>query len=267
MNKARRAAAWSAWWLLGLVGNLAPLAQAQSPILRGRDTRTLAPETVQAGRRHWGADLTLGGISTRGNVDTNLYNGGFSLFTSKAPSSVYLSGTAIYGTKGSVRQQNQGAMTFRYDHALRGAWKAFAFDTNAYNEFLRLNYRHTVGAGPWVDLAAGPSTHGLSLAVTHEYERFEGGVREDAARLSLRTLSKIPVSELAQLTADIFYVPKADDFGDYHFYAELAFQTMFWKENLGMKVSWIEEYDSRPRPGVRRMDTLWLTSLTLRFGI
>ena len=32
------------------------------------------------------------------------------------------------------------------------------------------------------------------------------------------------------------------------------------------KLSWVDEYDSRPRPGVRRNDMVWLVSLTSHFG-
>lgn len=241
-------------------------AWAQSPFLRGTDTRTSTPQAVMAQRKQWGVDLAFGGSFNRGNTDVNYLNTSFALFKAWAPASVYLTGSMIYNTFGDRRVLNQGTLTSRYDHVLQGPWKVFLFNTNAYNEFLRLDYRTSTGAGPWYDLALGPTKHGLSLALTHNYEKFQGGVIERTGRLSFRNLSRIPISDAAELRADFFYVPKLDEAADYHLFAEISLQTMIWKDNLGLRLSWIDEYDSRPKPGVRPNDTLWLTSLTLHFG-
>lgn len=172
----------------------------------------------------------------------------------------------IYNTFGGVRTLNQGALTARFDRTLRGPWKLFAYHTAAYNEYTRLDYRSTTGLGPWYDLSLGPTSHGLSLAAAHEYERFKGGRVQRAPRLSYRQRSRLPVSPAAGLDADFFYVPKFDDFDDYRLYAEISLRTLFWKDTLGLSLSWIEEYDSRPKPGVKPNDTLWLTSLSVRLG-
>lgn len=219
-----------------------------------------------AARKEWGADLAFGGSFNRGNTDVNYLNTSFAFFRAWRPSTVYLTGAMVYNTFGGRRVLNQGSLTARYDHALQGPWKAFVFSTHAYNEFLRLDYRATMGAGPWYDLALGPTRHGLSLALTRDYEKFKGGLVERSVRVSFRDISKVPISQAAELGADLFYVPKADEFGDYHLFAEISLQTMIWRDNLGLKLSWIDEYDSRPKPGVKPNDTLWLTSLTFHFG-
>ncbi len=99
-----------------------------------------------------------------------------------------------------------------------------------------------------------------------EYEKFHGGGIERAGRLSFRSLSRASLSKTAEVTADVFYVPKLDAPSDYRFSAELGIESLIWKDNLGLKVSWLEEYDSRPRLGVKRHDQLWVTSLTFHFG-
>jgi hypothetical protein len=254
-------------FLAGLLSLVLPaVSRAQSPLLRATDTRTATPQAVMAERKLWGLDLGLGGNFTRGNTDVDYLGGNFSVFRKREPSSAYLSGSAIYNTSRGVRLINQGKLTARYDHSLQEPWKMFAFHTQSYNEFTRTNHRTTSGAGPWYDWALGPTAHGLSLAVTHEYERFKGGDIERAGRLSFRDVSRVPLSQVAELGADLFYVPKIDEVADYRLYAELSLQTMVWRDKLGLKVSWIDEYDSRPKPGIKPNDTLWLTSLTLRFG-
>ena len=73
------------------------------------------------------------------------------------------------------------------------------------------------------------------------------------------------LSPTARIRADLFYVPKADDFADTHLSAELSLETTVWKE-LGLKLSWLDEYDSRPKTGIKANDTHILTSLTFHFG-
>lgn len=254
--------------LVGLLGfSIPPTSWAQFPSLRATDTRTLTPEAVMAERKQWGVDLGFGGTFNRGNTDVNYLNSNFSVFAAKGPSTTYLSGSMIYNTFGNIRVINQGGLTARYDHSIQGPWKIFAFNTNGYNEFIRLNYRTTTGAGPWYDQTLGATKHGLSLALTHEYEKFKGGTIERAGRLSFRDVSRIPLSRVAEIRADLFYVPKLDEIGDYRLFAEIALQTIIWRDKLGLKVSWTDEYDSRPKPGVKPNDTLWLTSLTFHFGI
>lgn len=245
---------------------LAAPAQAQSPFVRASDLRTSAPEAVLGQRKAWGADLTFGGSFNRGNTEVDYVTTGLALFAARAPHTAYLTGSMVYNTFGDTRVLNRGDLTLRYDRALAGPWKLFVFNTQAYNEFLRLDYRTSTGAGPWYDLDAGSLRTGLSAALVHQYERFKGGIVERAGRISLRALSRLPVSQVAELGADVYYAPSLDADGDYHLFAELSLQTRFWRDNLGIKVSWLEEYDSRPKPGVKPNDTLWLTSLTVHLG-
>lgn len=241
-------------------------AFAQFPSLRTTDTRTSVPEAVMAERKDWGADLNFGGAFNRGNTDVNYINSGFDAFKAWAPNTAYLSGSMIYNTFGGNKVLNMGRLTARCDHPVAGPWKVFAFHTDAYNHFTRLNLRDTTGAGPWVDLPLGASTNGLSLAVVHEYESFKTGVVNRSAKLSLRDISRLPISEVADVSADLFYIQKADEAGAYRLSAELALTSIFWRKNLGLKVSCVDEYDNHPQPGVKKNDTLWQTSLTLRFG-
>ena len=192
--------------------------------------------------------------------------GGFDTFKAWARTTAYLSGSMIYNKFNGVQVLNQGTLTARYDYALTGPWKVFVFNTNAYNEFTRLNYRETSGIGPWYDFALGATRHGVSLAGAQEYENYKGGVFHRTGRISFRDISKFPISETAQVSTDFFYIPKADEFGNYRLYGEIALQTLIWKKNLGLKLSWTDDYNSRPQPGIKPNDTLWLTSFTLHFG-
>lgn len=220
-----------------------------------------------AGRKAWGLDLSLGGNFSRGNVDTDALSTSFSGFKAFSGASVYLAGAALYGTASGRRVLNQASLTLRADHPLPWeAWKVFAFAANSFNEFLRLNHRATTGAGPWYDLLLGPTSHGLSLAIVQEHEVFKYGREEDHGRLSLRSLSRVPLGPASELTADFYWTPSLRDGGDRRLYGEIALQAKVWRDSLGLRLAWIAEHDSRPRPGVRKDDATVLTSLTARFG-
>ena len=243
-----------------------PFAQAQFPSLRTADTRTSLPETFMSARKSWGADLGFGGNFNRGNTDVDYMNGRFDLFKKMAPSTVYLDGAMVYNTFNGARVLNQGTLTARYDHAIQGPWKVFVFDTNAYNQFIGLNYRSTTGAGPWYDRVWGAVESGSSLAAVYEYENFTNGVYNRDGRVSFREVLRVPISEVADIRGDFFVIPRVDRIADYRLFGEIALESLIWKKNLGLKASWTEEYQSRPQPGIKPRDTIWLTSLTLHFG-
>lgn len=255
------------YWVMALASLcLGQESFAQSPFLRSTDKHTLTPEAVIGERKRWGADLSFGGGFNRGNVTINSLNGSFDLFKSWELSSAYLSGSFIYSTFQDRRTLNLGAVTVRADRRIAGPWKLFAFNTQAYNDFLRLDYRTTTGAGPWYDLAVGETRHGLSAALVHEYQRFFFGTVQRTARFSFRAMSRWPISPLAELTSDLFYVPRLDRISDYRADIEIGLETRIWRDNLGLKVSWLNEYENRPQPDVKHNDVFWLTSLTCHFG-
>ncbi|MBI3549412.1 MAG: DUF481 domain-containing protein [Elusimicrobia bacterium] len=244
------------------------VASAAHAQLRGTDLRTALPEMVLGNKKVWGADLGFGGNFNRGNTDIDYIGGSFALFKAWQPCTVYLNGSAVYNTYNGIKVINQGSATARYDHPLskNGPWKVFVFNTNAYNYFLRLNYRSTSGAGPWYDFALGSTKHGVSVAPAYEYEDFKNHIYRRTGRLSFRGVSKFPISKAAEFNTDFFYVPSLDADGNFRLFGEIAFQTLVWKEFLGLKLSWTDEYESRPLPGVKRNDSIWMTSLVVHLG-
>ena len=253
--------------VLGLVSVLGQNGWSQFPSLRTTDTRTSTPEAIMTDRKEWGVDVDLGGSFNRGNTNVDYLSTGFDVFKAWSPSTLYLSGGSIYNRFNGIQVLNQGTLTARYDYAVAGSWKIFVFNTNAYNEFTQLNYRETSGIGPWYDFTVGPTKHGVSLAAAQEYENYRGGVYHRTGRISFRDISRFPISNAAQITTDFFYIPKADEFGNYRLFGEIALQTMIWKKYLGLKLSWTDDYNNRPQPGVKPNDTLWLTSFSFHFGV
>jgi len=241
-------------------------ADAQS--LRGTDMRTALPESLLVNRRDWGVDFNLGGACLRGNSDMDYLDTSFSSFRKSENATAYIKGSLLYSDFNGARNINQGALTLRYDHDIgeAGDWRLFGFTTNAYNEFQLLDYRLVLGAGPWYDFTLGPTKHGASIAVTHEVEDFANGAYDHSTRMSLRDFIALPLSPSSELTADLFWAPRFDNFSNYRMFAEVALHSMIYKDLIGLKLSWNSEYYTSPQPGVDRTDTLWSTAVTLRLG-
>lgn len=251
---------------IGILLTLAAGLSAQPNYQRSADLRIPTTESVMGTRKAWGVDAALGGSKHRGNVDLGVLNSSLQLFAARGPSTGFLAGRMVYHTLGGKRIQNQGRLALRYEHAVSGPWKAFVFNTSGYNEFLRLDFRNKTGAGPLYNLSLGPTRHSLSAAVAHVHEEFRNRVIERTARGVARWVGMFPVSSVARVETDFFYAPAVGLAGDYHFDTEVAFHTLWHKDKLGLRVSRSEEFDSRPKKGVGRSDTLWTTSLTLKLG-
>lgn len=217
-------------------------------------------------RQSWGTDLNLGGALNRGNVDQSYVSGDVAFIKMFSASSIYVAGALTYLTFAKKRLINEGSSTLRYDHWLSENWRLFAFTSHAYNQFLRLRYRATAGAGPWYDLHLGPTVHGLSAAVTYEYELFRHDPSENTPRLSLRLASEFPFNDIARLSVDVFYVPALPNARDVRWYGMIAFETLFWKDVLGLKLTWAGEYDSRPKPTIKKEDMVLIASLAWHLG-
>jgi putative salt-induced outer membrane protein len=249
-----------------LAGTLCVSASAQVAGLPHADTHTRPPEAVMADRKDWGADFSFGGTFDRGNTDLDMIGTDFSLFKAWAPSTAYLSGSMFYDEVSGAQIINRGSLNARYDYAVQGPWKVFAFNTQGYNQVTKIDYRTTTGAGPWYDAVLGTTKHGLSLAAVDEYEHDQNDVYYRTARLSFRDMSVFPLSQTAEIRTDFFYTPQIAVAGNYRLSAEIALESIIWKKYLGLKLAWDDEYNNEPQPGVKRNDTVVMTSLTLHFG-
>ena len=151
---------------------------------RQKDTRTSLPEQIAKDRKDWGLDLELGLTRAMGNIDQKSGNSSFAIFKNFDRWTTYLNGEWLYVAFSNANLQNQGAETVRTDYRIDEHWRVFAFNTNAYNQFLLLNYRSTTGIGPWYDIKEGALKEGLSIAPAYDYESYDGYGKKARYRLS-----------------------------------------------------------------------------------
>ena len=233
---------------------------------RGRDTRTAVPDEVRKDTRLYNLELSFGLNLNSGNVEQIYLHGGLAFNLAWGRSNLYALSNVVFNSFNGETKRSSALGTLRYDYSLHKRFKLFAYNTHGYSEFLKLDHRYTAGAGPWLDFDLGPFRNGLSLAVTYEYEDFDGYPTEHAARLSLRHHVTCRISDHVTAGADLFVVPRVDDFLDAHVYVLFFLDTRLWRDVLKLRVTLADEFDSRPKPGVRSNDFEFITALVLSVG-
>ena len=140
--------------------------------------------------------------------------------------------------------------------------------THAHNEAIRLRYRTTDGGGVcYHSFLSGPLDPVLiSAAIMPEYEKFKDGVTHSMTRGNFRFTFGYPMTSHFAAGADLIYMPRLTRFSDYRMYGEAYFKFKITDNTLDFKVTVTDEYESRPRPGVKFNDLITGYALVLKLG-
>lgn len=265
MTRKSRCLSAAASALLALALGPAP-AGAQN-YARTDDLRTRPPE-LWFPWKEYGLDLRAGGGYLQGNVRSNSFSGGVE-FTKKLARDhqVFIEGAQDYAkfNDNIVLDKTRGSLLYAYAPAPR--WNLFALSTQARNRFLQIRYRTMNGGGVCYHSFLPGFEHILaSLAVTPDYEAFNSGLIRRTVRSQARFNFGYPISPFATLGGDFIYMPAFSDFADYLIYSETYLQLKVTKELLSLKISFTDEYDSRPFPGIQKNDKTLSYSLLVHFG-
>ena len=263
LNSRALAAVAAAAFVLGL--GLVP-ASAQN-YARTDDLRTRPPE-LWFPWKAYGLDLRAGGGYLQGNVRSNSFSGGME-FTKKVAQyqQIFVEGSEDYAkfNDSIVLDKTKGSLLYAY--AVEPRWNLFALSTQGRNRFLQIHYRTMNGAGLCYHSFLPRFDHLLvSLAAMPDYEAFNSGLIRHKVRSQARLNFGLPVSPFATLGSDFIYMPAFDDFANYLIYSEVYLQLKVTQERLAFKMSFTDEYDSRPFSGIKKNDKTISYSLLLHFG-
>jgi len=236
------------------------------------DTRTALPEKVAKDRKEWGTDFDVGTELTRGNVEHNKVESELSVFRNFGGWTAYLKGDLQHSSYRGEKFENRGSGTARLDYHLTDKevelpkWRIVGFTTYAYNEAVKLNYRNTVGVGPWVDLNFGSVINGISLIPIFSRQQYLGYGKESYWTLSLRYVFSVAITESADIGFDLFYVPRVSDFAQKRIFFSPYIEAFIWERILGLKIKSRTEYEGQPKGGIKTTDTEIVSSLTFHMG-
>lgn len=110
-------------------------------------------------------------------------------------------------------------------------------------------------------------THQLTsrLGLGYRFESYGTGVDNKGAVVSTGLNNTVKFGDRLSLVTDLQFLPAIDDFADYRFVHDSAFEIPltgdFWKLRLGLN----NQYNSRPQPGREELDTTYYTRLVLNW--
>lgn len=237
------------------------------PNERTADLRTLVPDLV-AKDKTWGATIGAGATSISGNTKQVIGNFNTALFRRWDSWIAYVSGQYDYlGTGDPLRRlKNLGSATLRGDYLFSPMWRWFAFTTHGYNEFQGLDYRASLGTGPWYQVSTDTFSNGLSLAVVYEFEDFQNGDFGRIGRIALRNVLSVKLSDTSAFALDFFYAPAISDFGDFRLMVIPALDVSIISNLLTLRLYATFERDMRPAPGIENNDLELGTRFSLNLG-
>lgn len=180
-------------------------------------------------------------------------------------------------TLGLTREQSQAADgqfettvskyygTARADLYLTARLFTFAETRQERDTFQDINLRSVYNAGFGVQLVSTEVTDvRFSASGGARAEHFTSGGSETVAVLNAGAGFGQRFGP-AKFAWDLTWLPNVADFEDYQLRSDASLTTTLYK-GLGVRLGLLNEFDSRPRPGVKRHDMLLTTTLTYSIG-
>jgi hypothetical protein len=244
------------WGFVVLLAMLAWPADARAQVFaRADDTRAKPPERRKRPPR-FTVEARVGGTHLWGNVDHLSINGSLSLGVRLAShSEIFLDGASAHAFFDGEAKIDKDKGSLLYVFKLARHWNLYAQSTHSRNRFLSLDYRTSNSVGVCLHGFGGGFLRPIlvSLGVTPEIEWWEDGSRGFTPRATLRLNYGLPVGPVT-FGADVIVAPALTSIRDVRLFVENYVELKLYRDLLAMRLVLSEEYDSRPRPGVRRSD-------------
>lgn len=251
---------------LAAVALFAPPAWAQVPVGTTPDTRPAAPQH----RPTWkegGVEASFTGTALGGNVDLVSVNGAIAANANWGPHQVFFDAGNTFTRAGGATIVNRLAGSGLYAFSTSADTNLYGYTTHATDASTQLDYRFTGGLGGCKHRLFSPffSFFLVSLNPAYESEWFKDGTTAQAWRGVLRLNAIKPLSEGIELGADTFVTPAVLAPTDVRLYGE-AYLKIKLTDQIALKFTGADAFDSAPRPGVQPNDFGVFTTLSAEWG-
>ncbi len=224
---------------------------------------------MEAKRPRWAFEAEIGATKKTGNTETMDFHGRLELRRKTDKDLLKFFVTGVYGEEDDLRNTAEVIGGAEYEYLFTDRAFAYARNTYEYDEFENIQLR--------VVLAAGGGYYFIKEE-DHELKvRGGGGLRHESyledANGNTAPSQTDPIADLGlnyrldikpwlRFTHSTGYTPSLEEFGDYRLEFDTAFVVPLgaddrWKWKLGVR----NDYDSRPAPGIERLDTLYYTNV------
>jgi len=222
---------------------------------------------VAARRRHWGYSASLDMNGTSGNKSQLGTAGGFrATLTGPGDVLAYYTNYNRQVTDGEKSaDQFKAGIDYSNNFDRRSSW--YVRDEGGFDRIQDIGFYNTSAAGYGFDVVKKPK-HLLTFraGLSFRYENYNNALTPDVKSAGLDAgMNHELYFGSGKIVNRVSYVPGFADFGNYrltheNFY-EVPLANPAWKLRLGVS----GDYNSRPAPGLERLDTTYFTRLLLNW--
>lgn len=177
--------------------------------------------------------------------------------------------TTLYGTKKTNGVNDETANLLRaggkYDRNLTDTVFAFGSLDAEHDKLQDLDLRAVTAGGLGYHLIKNENTvFDVFSGLTYNHERFTTETRNNAEIL-LGEESQHRLTDTTSLNQRFAFYPSITDSGEFRAQFDAGLSTSITKK-VELKLTLSNRYQSNPLPGIKKTDTLFLTSIGYRFG-
>lgn len=213
----------------------------------------------------WSATLEAGVTRKEGNTDSLEARGKFVVRRKTADDLLKFYAAADYSEINEARNRNEYLGGVFYESNITERWNWYARGELEYDEFEGIDLRATAAAGMgYYWLKESDHEFKTRAGAGYRHEAYASGFTSDAAILDLGYDYRLDLRTWAQFTHELTYSPDVEETADYRLVVDTAVAIPLansdaWKLKLGV----MNEYNSRPQPGIDRLDNTYYANIVL----
>lgn len=241
-----------------------PEAQPEAPPAAPVPPPPPPPATWMDG---WSGSIELGLTGSSGNTEELNFRGGFG---AKRTSPFYET-TIAFAYKVSTQEgdttENQARLDLRNDWLLKDSkWRLFALGAGEYDDFQDWDFRVSAFGGVGYEFIKNDRTTLLGRAGLGASREIGGADNDIVPEAVLGADVEHKIDDRSKVTASIDFFPELSEIGPYRFVAKAAYEILVDpKNNMTLKLGFIDTYDSTPGDGFRRNDFDYFAMLVWSF--
>lgn len=226
--------------------------------------RELAAKRLEAYKPDWNFTLEAGVNMTEGNTETLNARGRLDLKRKTQDDLLAFFLAADYAENNDIRNRNEIRGGVTYENDLTQKWFWYSRLLLEYDEFENLDLRSLAAAGVGYYWIRRPE-HELKnrMGVGYRHEAYNDGVTRDEAVLDLGLDYRVDIAPWLQFTHTANYSPEFEDFDNYRLDFDTALLVPLKPDVLKFKIGMRNEYNSRPRGGLERLDNTYYANLVI----
>ncbi len=212
----------------------------------------------------WTVTLEAGGSRREGNTDTLEARGRLDLTRKTDRKLVNFFLAAKYDEQDDQRTVNEYRGGLRFENIIDENWLWYTRVELEFDEFEDLDLRATVAAGGGYYWLKKPD-HELKglFGIGYRHESYDGDRTEDGAVFDLGLAYRINVAPWVQFTHTTTFSPDIQELDNYRLDVDTALVFPLKGQRVKLKVGMTNEYNSRPQPGLDRLDNTFYANLVL----